>query len=124
MEPNLIAPQSHYEQVAFDLEQERAEAQRLLAERQENAVKLGEHFSKVKRFLRGADYVAYVKSLGLIVPVAEGYITQAKRARGEVTVRPVQPRAPTFTKGDLKEMLAALKKGEVEAVIAALEEIV
>lgn len=72
----------HYEQRAFQVEQERVAALKLLGERDANTVALGEHFIRAREHLCRKDYVGYVKSLGLIPLTAEGFILQANRANG------------------------------------------
>lgn len=73
-----------YRQEFFLVERERAEAERLLVEREANAVQLGRHFERAKKALTKEKYGAYVKSLGLIPLTAEGFILQARMDRGEV----------------------------------------
>ena len=104
-----IAP-THYEQRAFQIEQERVAALKLLGERDANSVALGEHFIRAKKHLGVKDYAAYIKSLGLIPLTAEGFIVQANRANG-IAPTPYRPRPKRNPEAEvLKELIALAER--------------
>lgn len=117
-----IAP-AHYEQRAFQVEQERVAALKLLGERDANSIALGEHFLRAKKCLAGKDYVVYIKSLGLIPLTAEGFIVQANRANGvaPTTYKPRPKRNPEAEV--LKELIALAERVGPEAAIRRAKEL-
>lgn len=117
-----IAPM-HYEQRAFQVEQERVAALKLLGERDANTVALGEHFIRAREHLCRKDYVAYIKSLGLIPLTAEGFIVQANRANG-IAPAPYKPHPKRNPEAEvLKELIALAERIGPEAAIRRAKEL-
>lgn len=123
-EPSLHqpAPAAVIERRAINLEAWHSEVAALTGQHAEVRLALGRKFRELFAAVGRAEALKEIEKHGHDVFLVARLIQLANKADGVVVQ--TKQRAAAFTKKDLKEMLAALKAGEVDAVIAALEEVV
>lgn len=111
------------ERRAFNLEQWHAEVAAAKQDRAEANVALGRLFRRIYQEQSRADARMQIEAAGFHPAAAAGFIRQANEEDG-IAVPPLKPRGHIIDKAGLREMLAMLKAGEVDDVIATLEEMV
>lgn len=109
------------ERQAFNLEQWHAEVAKAKQDRADANVALGRLFRRLYQEQSKAEARMQIEVAGFHPAAAAGYIRQANEKDG-IETAPLKRTGKAINKAGLRLMLTMLKAGEVDDVIAALEE--